>query len=126
MTPAALAAIAISAVTLVLMRDISLLFVVLLLLIGSIYFDRWGKKPTLKLGKDSLEYRHGKLIATIKRSDIVGAGIKGNRFVGRTLVITGEAFVSVDGGKPIKRSSVDVPDVFGHRLEEIRTMILSG
>lgn len=124
-THAEIGVIVVVAVVVLAMQQLAMFAVLVLLLGAFVYFARWGSKPTLKCSGDTLEYRNGKILATVKRSEIADAVIKGNRFVGRSLVIRGEIVVTVGDGKPVRRRSLAIPDVFPESLEGIREAVLS-
>src|SRR5712664_1522622 len=111
-TPAVIAAMTIAGVAVVLLQDLSIMATAAFALAVLLYFGFWGTKPTLKSEVNSLEYRNGKILTTVKRSDISDAVIRGNRFVGRSLVISGNVFVTVDDGKHVQSRSLVIPDVF--------------
>jgi hypothetical protein len=125
-TPAEIAIIAVVAVVVFALQQPTMFAVMALLLGVFLYFGRWGSKPTLKCAGDPLEYRNGKVLATVKRSDISKAVIRGNRFVGRSLIVHGEIMVKVGDGKPVRRRSLVIPDVFLESLEDIRETVLSS
>jgi hypothetical protein len=52
--------------------------------------------------------------------------IKGNAFVGRSLVISGNVQVTIGEGKPVQRSSLIVADAFRQPLEDIRSAIAAA
>lgn len=122
-TPAEIICIAILAVAMFVIQDLWMILLAALLLAGFLFFARWGSKPTLRSNGDYLEYLNGKILSRVKLSDISGAVIKGNRFIGRWLVISGNVIVTIGTGKPVQRGSLVVADAFRQSLEEIRRAI---
>jgi len=84
-TPAEIICIAILAVAMFVVQDLSMIFLAALLLAAFLFLARWGAKPTLRSDGNCLEYQNGKILSKVKLSDISGATIKGNRFIGRSL-----------------------------------------
>ena len=122
-SPAEIACIAILAVAMFVIQDLWMILLAALLLAGFLFFARWGSKPTLRSNGDDLEYQNGKILSRVKLSDISGTVIKGNRFIGRSLVISGNVLVTLGNGKPVQRGSLVVADVFRQSLEDIRRAI---
>jgi hypothetical protein len=125
-TPAEIICIAILAVAMFVVQDLSMIFLAALLLAAFLFLARWGAKPTLRSDGNCLEYQNGKILSKVKLSDISGATIKGNRFIGRSLVISGNVQVTVGEGKPVQRSSLMVADAFRQSLEDIRSAIAAA
>jgi hypothetical protein len=124
--PAELCCIALLAVAMFAVQDLSMIAILAVLLAGLLYFARWGTKPTLRTNGDYLEYRNGRILSRVKLSEISGATIKGNAFTGRALVISGKVEVTIGKGKPVQRSSLAVADAFRQPLKDIRSAIAAA
>lgn len=124
-SPVELVCIALLAAALSAVQDVWVVVVVALVLGGFLYLARWGAKPTLVASGEYLDYRVGKVASRVKLSEISGVAIKGNAFVGRSLVVSGDVQVAIGDGKRVQRASLTVADAFPQPLEDIRAAIVA-
>lgn len=101
--------------------EMGLIIIAVLLLFA--YLQSKSGTLSLEFDKESLAYMVGKVSTTICWKDVECAELKGNKFTGKHILITGSSLVSINGRAPLKRRSIMIVDSFDETIEEILSLI---